>query len=84
MKKNIFIILAIILGIILSFLVHAIIEILYLNWAIKTNTIIEWVSVFGEGKQCALPLWLIYFLPLLGIVFGFRLGFYLWKKQSKN
>lgn len=84
MKKNIFIISAIILGIILSFLVHAIIEILYLNWAIKTDAVIEWVSVFGEGKQCALPLWLIYLLPALGIVFGFRLGLYLWKQQSKN
>jgi len=84
MKKIIFIVLAIILGIILSFLVHAIIEIVYLSWVIKSNASIEWVSVFGEEDKCALPIWLIYLLPVLGIIFGFWLGLYLWQKNDKN
>ncbi|MDP1538817.1 MAG: hypothetical protein Q8M00_02180 [bacterium] len=84
MKKIIFVVLAIILGIILSFLIHAIIEILYLTWAMKTDAAIEWVSVFGEGDKCALPIWLIYLFPVLGIVFGFWLGLYLWQKDDKN
>lgn len=82
MKKIIFVFLSVILGILLSFVVHAVIEILYLNWAIRINATIEWTRVFGD-KSCALPLWLIYLLPVLGIVFGFWLGLYLRKKQKK-
>ncbi|PIV45259.1 MAG: hypothetical protein COS25_00785 [Candidatus Nealsonbacteria bacterium CG02_land_8_20_14_3_00_37_10] len=84
MKKIVFVVLAIILGIILSFLIRAIIEILYLTWAIKTGVVIEWISVFGGEDKCALPTWLIYLLPVLGIIFGIWLGLYLWQEDEKN
>ena len=82
MEKIIFIVLSVILGILLSFIFHAVIEILYLNWAIKNNKTIEWTRVFSEN-YCALPIWLIYLILVSGIIFGFWLGFYLWKKQKK-
>ena len=83
MKKIIFIALFVILGIILSFLVHAIIEIFYLNWAIKNNKTIEWTKIFGEN-YCALPIWLIYLILVFGIVFGLWFGLYLQRKQKKR
>jgi len=82
MKKIIFIVVSVILGILLSFIFHAAIEIFYLDWAIKNNKTIEWTRVFCEN-YCALPIWLIYLILVLGIIFGFWLGFYLWKKQEK-
>lgn len=82
MKKIIFVALPVILGILLSFVAHAVIEILYLNWAIRTNAVIEWTRVSGD-KSCALPFWLIYLLPVLGIVFGFWFGLCWWKKTEQ-
>lgn len=78
MKKFIYVSLAISFGIILSFIVHAMIEILYLRWASSHNITINWTDI-GDGA-CALPLVLIYSLPVLGAVFGLWLGFVWWKK----
>jgi dolichol kinase len=78
MKKTIYIILAAFLGLILSFIAHAVIEIVYLSWAEEHARTVKWVTVWGGN--CALPLWLIYLLPILGIIFGIILGFFWWKK----
>ncbi len=82
MKKIIYIILAAFLGLILSFIVHAVIEMVYLGWAEEHVHTVKWVMVWGG--TCALPLWLIYLLPILGIIFGVVLGFYWWKKVYGN
>lgn len=78
MKKTIYIILAAFLGLILSFIAHAALEIVYLGWAEEHARTVKWVTVW-EGT-CALPFWLIYLFPILGIVFGIVLGFLWWKK----
>jgi len=78
MKKTIYITLAAVLGLLLSFIAHAGIEILYLNWAEKYDLPIKWVTIGSAG--CALPLWLIVLLPILGILGGVLLGFFGWKK----
>lgn len=79
MKKTIYILLTAFLGLLLSFIAHGIIEMIYLSWAQKNNVPVKWVTVLGGGL-CSLPIWLIYLLPILGIIFGVALGFYWWKK----
>jgi uncharacterized membrane protein YeaQ/YmgE (transglycosylase-associated protein family) len=76
MKKAVYIILWIILGLVLSFIAHAIIEILYLRWANNNNISVHWIL----NGNCALPLWLIIALPILGIIFGLFCGFVAWRK----
>lgn len=76
MKKIIYIILWVFFGLILSSIFHAIIEIIYLNWAQNNNMPIHWVL----NGACALPLWLIILLLILGIVFGIWLGLIAWRK----
>ena len=76
MKKFVYIILWVILGLVLSFVAHAIIEILYLRWANNNNVVIHWVL----NGDCALPLWLIIILPILGIIVGLWCGFVAWRK----
>ncbi len=79
-KKIIYIILWSFLGLILSFIAHAIIEILYLNYALAHNLTVTWAL----GGACALPLWLIILLPVLGIIFGLYLGLLSWHKVYKK
>jgi len=80
MKKAIYLILFTILGILFSFIVHAVIEILYLKYA---------SHIFWSGG-CALPAWLKYGLFILGAVGGFLLGrigwriVYVEKRRLKN
>ena len=76
MKKIVYIILWIFLGLILSFIFHAVIEIIYLSWAKENNAPIHWVL----NGACALPSWLIILLPVLGIIFGIWLGLIAWRK----
>ena len=76
MKKVVYVILWIFLGLILSFIFHAAIEIFYLRWAEKNSVAISWVL----NGACALPLWLIILLPILGIIFGLCLGLIAWQK----
>jgi len=66
MKKIFYIILWIIFGLILSFILHALIEMIYLNWADKNNITVNWAL----NGDCALPLCLIILLPIIGIIFG--------------
>lgn len=73
-KKVIYITLATILGILLSFILHAVIEILVLN---NSNEII-WYTHFGRGL-CALHPTISYGLWLMGIIGGFLLGRIWWR-----
>lgn len=79
MKKFIYIALWGFLGLILSFILHAIIEIIYIDWAEKSNLVLNSMEVFGK-YICFLPLWLIYLLPILGLALGIYLGFFFFKK----
>jgi len=66
--------LSIILGIILSFNLHALVEMLYLRWAMMENREI----IFYGG--CALPGWIQILIWVLGIVGGYFLGKFWWRK----
>lgn len=76
MKRIIYVILWIFLGLILSFIFHAIIEIFYLRWMEKNSLTVNWIL----NGACALPLWLIILLLILGIIFGLCIGLMAWQK----
>jgi len=63
-----------ILGLMLSFFVHALIEINYLHWAESHNKVITFYY------SCALPLLLQISLWFIGAVGGFFLGRFWWRK----
>ncbi|MFH1597767.1 MAG: hypothetical protein ABIB97_01665 [Patescibacteria group bacterium] len=77
MKKTIYILLSTALGVLLSFILHAVIEVMFLNWAEANNLRPEWYSLLG--KSCALPLSLNIGLLVAGVVFGIWIGFKWWK-----
>ena len=73
-KKAVYLIAATILGLLLSFLFHALIEINYLKVAADQNIAVT----FSDG--CALALWLNISLWALGALGGFFLGRFWWRK----
>ena len=77
MKKTIYITLSAFLGIIISFVFHAIIEMVYLSYLKKNDIEIIWNQVSGKG-DCALPVWFFYLLPIMGVIGGIVLGFRWW------
>lgn len=72
-KKAIYLLASIILGLLLSFLVHAFIEIKYLNWMEEQGRA---VSFYGG---CALAPWLQIALWLIGTLGGYFLGRWWWR-----
>ncbi len=77
MKKNIYVVIAIFLGVFLSFIIHAVIEIIYIKYSLNNGAALANHPMFG--KHCVLPHWLNYGLLVVGIVGGFFLGLYWWK-----
>jgi hypothetical protein len=73
-KKIIYLLATIILGLLLSVLVHALVEIQYILWALRHSYI---VSFYGG---CALPPLFRTMLWIDGAVGGFWLGHYWWQK----
>jgi len=78
MKKTIYLILSVILGIMISFIIHGLMEIVYLNWVEKSGHLVAWNSVLGKGS-CALSDWVKYGLLILGIIGGYLLGRHWWQ-----
>ena len=78
-KKVIYIIATTFLGILLSFIVHGLIEMLYIKILIDRGSLINWTSYFGV-KSCALPIYLQIGLLLAGVIGGLYLGIYWWRK----
>lgn len=68
----------IILALLLSFILHALLEILYINDAIKREVVVSGNNFFGFG-WCALPFWAWFTFPALGIFGGYFLGQFWWK-----
>lgn len=77
-KKILYIILITVLGIMLSYLAHATLEISALRKYISSGAGIEWHSHFGIG-QCALSPFVQYGLFAFGLVGGILLGFNWWR-----
>lgn len=76
MKKTAYILLTTTLGILFSFILHALIEVLYLDWASQNNIIVQWRTIWG--KSCALDPILSISLLAVGLLVGIWLGFRWW------
>ena len=72
-KKKVYITLSIFFGILLASLVHALIELAYLQWAENTGTVVAWTKYFGVGS-CALHPVVQYGIFVIGIAFGYFFG----------
>lgn len=77
-KKIIYLIASTFLGLLLSFIAHAGIEMVYLSWALKAYDTAGYPVTFYGG--CALPPAFQAFIWVLGIVGGFFLGKFWWQK----
>ena len=73
-KRTLYLLASIILGLLLSVLAHALIEINYIAWALKHNYIVRFYG------SCALPPLLQIMLIVDGVAGGFWLGQIWWKK----
>jgi len=80
-KKIIYISLAIFLGVILSFIVHGIVEIIYINSFLKEDALPKPATL---THLCYLPLFLQVFLLLAGVLGGYFLGNFWWKTACKK
>lgn len=77
MKKTIYVILTIFLGLLLSFIFHALFEIVWIKTALTNGYEIHGSYFMGVG-WCALPIWVQYTFPILGIIGGYFLGQWWW------
>ena len=75
-KKTIYIILAMVLGLILSFVLHAVIEIYYINYLLGKGVLPEPSLLI---HQCYLPSALQIILLLIGLLAGYFLGCVWWR-----
>lgn len=62
----------------LSIGLHVVLELWYLSYAQAHGWTITWTKFFGIGL-CALPVWLLYALPVAGIVYGYWQGTIWWR-----
>jgi len=77
-KRTVYLALSMALGIIVSYGVHAVVELWYLGWAETKGRTVVWASHFGAG-QCALPWCVQYGLLAAGVVAGFLIGRVWWR-----
>lgn len=78
-KHVIYLISTTILGVLLSFLAHAAMEILYITFQESRHIEIIWHKSLGFAGLCALPLLLEYAVLMAGIIFGYWLGVVWWR-----
>jgi len=76
-KKTVYVSLTMVLGLILSFLAHALIEIFYINYSLSKGIVLK--PSFLTSK-CYLPSIFQIFLILAGLLGGYFLGQKWWKK----
>ena len=81
-KKAFYIIATTFLGILLSFIIHGLFEMLYLKILIDRGNSINWTSYSGV-KSCALPIYLQVGLLLAGVIGGIFLGIHWWRGGEK-
>ena len=74
LKKTVYLFTTTILGAMLSFIIHALIEISYLSWALKNNYNVTFYNGCALHPVIQIALWII------GIVGGFLLGRFWWRK----
>ncbi len=76
-KRSFYYLCTTILGMLVSFGLHAVIELLYLRWADASHHVIRWYHVFGGS--CALHPAVAYGLLALGILLGALAGPIWWR-----
>ncbi|MFH0955760.1 MAG: hypothetical protein V1801_00910 [Candidatus Falkowbacteria bacterium] len=74
LKRRVYLFAATILGLLLSFIAHALIEIKYLRFALDNSWLVSFYN------SCALPPVFSIALLVLGAVGGFFLGRFWWRK----
>ena len=77
LKKKIYIALTMILGLILSFILHGLIEIFYIDYFLNRGILPKPSAL---TSKCYLPSFLQVFLILAGLIGGYFLGQFWWKK----
>ncbi|MBI2984496.1 MAG: hypothetical protein HYY50_02630 [Candidatus Kerfeldbacteria bacterium] len=77
-SRTLYLALTMLLGVTVSYGLHALIELWYLSWAQNTGRLITWTRHLGIGL-CALPRWLQYGLLAAGLVGGFLTGRVWWR-----
>ena len=78
MKRIVYIVAWVVLGLLLSLITHGLIEISYINYSLSHGIVLANQTAFGHG-YCALPIWLQSLLLLTGVVGGFLAGKYFWR-----
>jgi len=68
----------VVLGVLLSFIVHAALEMSYIQYALSHDIIPLNQNALGYG-YCALPVWLQTLLIIAGVVGGYFAGTYFWR-----
>jgi hypothetical protein len=85
MKKTFYIFCFVVLGLVLSSLAHAIIEIGYIQYSFAKGIVLTNHPFFIGHSYCALPIWLQMGLIIAGILWGYWQGKRLWSKlYDKN
>lgn len=79
LKRTIYLLLAALLGLLLSGIAHAVIEIVSLNTAVNNASPVVWRHYLDGAFSCSLPPVAFYGLPVLGIVGGFLTGRVWWR-----
>ncbi|MBI5404958.1 MAG: hypothetical protein HY976_01900 [Candidatus Kerfeldbacteria bacterium] len=77
-KRPLYLGLTVVLGVILSYVLHSGLEIWYLSVAEGNGWTIVWTKHLGVGS-CALPWWVQYGLLAVGIIGGYELGRTWWR-----
>jgi hypothetical protein len=77
MKKKIYIFFTILLGILLSIIVHGLAESWYINFSLERGIYLEPVGFLG--RVCYLPFYMSALLLLAGLVGGYFLGKNWWR-----
>ncbi len=80
MKKWLYILCFVVLGIILSFVAHAVIEIAYIQYSLAKGIVLVNHTFFIGHPYCVLPVWLQVGLIAAGILWGYWTGRRLWPK----
>lgn len=77
-KKGVYLVAATILGVLLSLIVHTIIETAYLQWAQDNGKAVHWYTIFG-GLTCSLHPVIQIGLLVLGAAGGYAIGRIWWR-----
>lgn len=77
-KRTFYLVLTTVLGIVMSFGIHAVVELWYLSWADRAGWTVTWYRQLGGGL-CALNPTVEYGLLIIGTIGGYLVGRVWWR-----